>query len=231
MGRTNQGLNPTRDKRFFSFSEMSRPALGPTQPPVQWVPGFLPCGKLARAWFDHSPPSTAWIKNEWSYAFTSPICLHGLERWNFTLQWITSKISGLTDQKSCHIILPCSHERCLISWKQTYHKEKHRSRLNASNGFYIIVAHLKYLECFQKYWLAPGNSFLLQYMYDLLCVLVMQYVCSASYIPEKMLSPFKKMIGQVFLASVHMILLAVCRSMIFEKGLHVFEYCLLLFQL
>jgi hypothetical protein len=30
---------PGKGKRFFSFSTASKPALGPTQPPTQWVPG------------------------------------------------------------------------------------------------------------------------------------------------------------------------------------------------
>jgi len=35
--------------RDFSFSITSGPALGPTQPPVLWVPGFLHEGHMARA--------------------------------------------------------------------------------------------------------------------------------------------------------------------------------------
>jgi hypothetical protein len=37
------------------FSRTSRPALGPTQPPVQWVPGVKWPGHGA----DHPPPSSA----------------------------------------------------------------------------------------------------------------------------------------------------------------------------
>jgi hypothetical protein len=45
--------------------------LGPTQPPIQWVPGALSLG-AKRPWCeaDHLPPSSAEVKNVWSYTST-----------------------------------------------------------------------------------------------------------------------------------------------------------------
>jgi len=52
--------NPDGDEIF----RLSRPTLGPTQPPVKWVPA-LSGGKvrLGRA-ADHSPPSSAAVMEE-----------------------------------------------------------------------------------------------------------------------------------------------------------------------
>jgi hypothetical protein len=46
------------------FSTAFRPALGPTQPPIQCVPGTLPPGvKRPGLEADHSPPSIDDVKN------------------------------------------------------------------------------------------------------------------------------------------------------------------------
>jgi hypothetical protein len=58
---------------------MSRLALGPTQPPIQWMPGALSLGvKQPGCEADHSPPSSAKVKNAWSYTSTPPVHLHGV---------------------------------------------------------------------------------------------------------------------------------------------------------
>jgi len=56
------------------FCTVSRPALGPTQPPIQWVPGALSLGIKS----DQSPPSSAEDENAWSYTSTLTIRLHGV---------------------------------------------------------------------------------------------------------------------------------------------------------
>ena len=55
------GSNPGGDEIF----RPSRPAMGPTQPLVKWVPGLSPGGKVrtGRA-ADHSPPSSAAVMEE-----------------------------------------------------------------------------------------------------------------------------------------------------------------------
>jgi hypothetical protein len=50
---------------------VSRPALGPTQSPFQVVPGALSLAvKRPRREADHSPPSSAEVKNAWSHTST-----------------------------------------------------------------------------------------------------------------------------------------------------------------
>jgi len=58
---------------IFLFTTASRPALGPTQPPIQYVPGALSLGvKRPGREVDHLPPSNDEIKNAWSYTSIFP---------------------------------------------------------------------------------------------------------------------------------------------------------------
>jgi hypothetical protein len=59
------GVRSPAGQRIFPLVSVSRPALRPTQPPVQWVPGVLSPGAKARPGrnADHSPPSSAEVEN------------------------------------------------------------------------------------------------------------------------------------------------------------------------
>ena len=46
---------------------MFRLALPPTQTPTEWVQGFFPGVKCFGCKVNHSPPSSAEVKDEWSY--------------------------------------------------------------------------------------------------------------------------------------------------------------------
>jgi hypothetical protein len=60
---------------IFPPASVSRPAIGPTQPPVQWVPGVLsPRIKRPGRDVDHSPPYIAEILNEQELYITFLSC-------------------------------------------------------------------------------------------------------------------------------------------------------------
>jgi hypothetical protein len=57
------GFDSRRMLRIFLFTTASRPVLGPTQPPIQWVLGALSLGvKRPRPEADHSPPPSVEVK-------------------------------------------------------------------------------------------------------------------------------------------------------------------------
>jgi hypothetical protein len=72
---TGSGLDdqsPGRVENFF-FATSSRPALGSTQPPIQWIPGTLSPGlKRQGGDADHSPRALAEVRKTWVYACTLP---------------------------------------------------------------------------------------------------------------------------------------------------------------
>jgi hypothetical protein len=65
--------DPGRGKIFF-FPTASRPALGPTQPPIQWVSLGLKRRGLAT---DYSSPSSSEVKNGGA-VLLAPICGHDI---------------------------------------------------------------------------------------------------------------------------------------------------------
>jgi hypothetical protein len=79
LGAGRPGFVSRQGLEIFLLATASRPALGPTQPPIKWIPGILSPGlKRQRREADHSPPSSAEVKNVWRYTSTLPIRLHGV---------------------------------------------------------------------------------------------------------------------------------------------------------
>jgi hypothetical protein len=72
------GFDPRQRQRIFLLASASRPAMGPTQPPAQWVSGggggrYFPGGKARPGRdADHSTPSGAEVENEQELYLLSP---------------------------------------------------------------------------------------------------------------------------------------------------------------
>jgi hypothetical protein len=73
-GLDDRGSIPDRGRGFFFLAPASRPALGPAQPPIQWVPGVLSTGvKRGRGvTLTTHPPSSAEVKYEQELYLLSP---------------------------------------------------------------------------------------------------------------------------------------------------------------
>jgi len=66
MGWMVRGSNSSRGQRLFIFSKMSRPALGPTQSPIQRVPLIFTGLKWLGCEVNHYPPPSADVLDECS---------------------------------------------------------------------------------------------------------------------------------------------------------------------
>jgi hypothetical protein len=67
-GRSGDRIPVGRD-----FPHLSRPAPGPTQPPVQWIPRLSRGQRRPVRDADHAPSSSAEVKKELSYTSTRPM--------------------------------------------------------------------------------------------------------------------------------------------------------------
>jgi len=68
------GFDFRHGQGFVTFATaVSRLALGPTHPPMKWSLGVVSLGvKRPEGKANHIPPSSAEVKNVWSYIPTSP---------------------------------------------------------------------------------------------------------------------------------------------------------------
>jgi hypothetical protein len=81
------GFDSRRGLGIFLFTTASRTALGPSQPPMQWVPGALSLGvkrPVREADHSHLVPKS---KNEWSYT--------SVPQYAF-MAWCSTKSTGTT---------------------------------------------------------------------------------------------------------------------------------------
>jgi hypothetical protein len=73
------GFDSRRGLGIFLFTTAPRTALGPSQPPIQWIPGALSLGvKRPGCEADSSPPPSAEVKERVELYLHSPILLHGV---------------------------------------------------------------------------------------------------------------------------------------------------------
>jgi hypothetical protein len=67
------GCGVDSQSSYFLFSIVSGPALEPTEPPIQWVPGALSLEvKRQGREADHSPPTSVEVKNGGAGIFPLP---------------------------------------------------------------------------------------------------------------------------------------------------------------
>jgi hypothetical protein len=70
-GRSRGRISSPGKVKNFLFSTSSKPVLGSTQPPIQWLPWVLSLGVKRPGYeADHSPATSAEVKKTWIYIST-----------------------------------------------------------------------------------------------------------------------------------------------------------------
>jgi hypothetical protein len=126
---------------IFLFTTASRPALGPTQPPIQWVKRILSLEvKRTGREADHSHPSSAEVKEFVELHFHSPN----------TPSW-----RGAQLQPQGHLLpLLISSHFTLLQTLMPQHKSWSHSTKQCANAIYVITQ-APTRKCGKQEWKAP----------------------------------------------------------------------------
>ena len=124
-----------RTNTFFKniISPNLQLALPSIQTPINRCCGSLPAVKRPGPELDHSLPSNAEVKNEWSCTSTPPIRLHGVDRDNFTFTYISPNgkpsgficgmsVAGIPNRLSFHSTFPLAKSAFYLkTWHGRFH--------------------------------------------------------------------------------------------------------------
>jgi hypothetical protein len=83
------GFESGMQKRLVSSPKPPRPALGPTEHPMQSIGGTFPTVTRPAHEVRHSHPSSAEVKNKWSYTSTPLPYLDGTDTDNNAFFYLT----------------------------------------------------------------------------------------------------------------------------------------------
>ena len=98
------------------FRHLSRPALGPTHPPIQWVSDIFRCKKRPGRDADPSPSSRTVVKKEYSYTSTSLWTVRRLQSLSAYTRVHFIFLHGITKRRTKEL-QPEDTYRCLgIRW-------------------------------------------------------------------------------------------------------------------
>jgi hypothetical protein len=98
-------------KKFLQIAQSASEA----HPASSGYRGSFPGVKRPGSEVDNSRPSSAHLKNKWSHASTTSICLHGLHRDNFTFTTYF-KVLLLTSGPTCITDDSVSFIRATLTW-------------------------------------------------------------------------------------------------------------------
>jgi hypothetical protein len=139
-GLDDRGFEYRQGLGIFLFTTVSRPALGPTQPPIQRVPGALSIGvKRPGHEGDHSPPFSAEVKECVElYLHPNMPSWRGAQLKDKTLRFLTTwVITGFWRRTLFHEVTEFHHPACKDQMYWMIRKSETRKRIERTRTQYL----------------------------------------------------------------------------------------------